>query len=460
MSEVKTVKRKPPDMSPHSEDDEAAVLGSILMNPAAYWDVEPHLAPDDFFIVRHGWIYDGIRHIMTRRDMGLDTRTLATVLRQRRQLDDVGGESYLNYLMDTMPTALHAEYYAVLVEEAAVRRRLIGAAGEIAKLAHDEKQDTSDALNESQRLVMDVSFRMANSGTRSVADVGRELYDRLEKARLNNTTVIGVPSPYADLDKETGGWQPSDLVIIAGRPGMGKSAMCLQVATHAASQPERYHVLYCTGEMDSSAVVQRVFAQRYGVPMQDQRRMTDEQWHKFHECLAWWDDLPVYVNDSPGLSPLAIARECREHKRLHGRLDLVIVDYLQRFRSDRTSQKKHEEVAYIAQDLKELAREFRVPVIAAAQLSRACEARNDKRPLLSDLAESGAIEREADIILFPFREGYYTGDKHNSQPSDNVVDLDVAKHRNGETPVIPLIWDGPSMTFRAAAKVHVDLREL
>lgn len=445
-----------PELAPHSVDLEESVLGALLMNSGAWWDVEPHLTPDDFYILRHGWIYEAMQRVIGRGNP-IDTRLLAQELEARGRLDEVGGDAYLNYLPNVTPSALYAEHYAMAVERLAIRRRLLGAAGEVARLAQDENVETPDAISQAQAAVMDVTFRSDTSGTISAGQAASELVDTLGEARLNNTQVLGIPSPFPDLDRHTGGWQSPDFVVVAGRPGMGKSALLLQFAYHAAKQGAS--VLFFSMEMDAKQIVRRAFAQEHGISYKQQMRMTDEQYALFVVFAGEVERLPLWFDDGAALSPYVMQRKAREHRRLHG-LDLVVTDYLQLMRPDQRSKNKTDDMTDIAQAHKVLAREFRIPVMAASQLNRAVEARADKHPMLSDLRESGGIEQAADIVLFPYREGYYTGDKDNPKPADNVVDCDIAKHRNGVPGFVSMIWDGSRIRFLPATRQHVDLSKL
>lgn len=444
------------DLAPHSVELEESVLGALLMNPGAWWDVEPHLTPDDFYILRHGWVYEAMQRVIKRGDP-IDTRLLATELEARGRLAEVGGESYLNYLPTVTPSALYAEHYAMAVERLAIRRRLLGAAGEVARLAHDENVETPDAISQAQAAVMDVTFRSDTTGTISAGQAASELVDVLGDARLNDTQVLGIRSPFPDLDRQIGGWQSPDFIIVAGRPGMGKSALLLQFAYHAAK--EGASVLFFSMEMDARQIVRRAFAQEHGITYKQQMRMTDDQYKAFVAFAADIERLPLWFDDGAALSPYVMQRKAREHRRLHG-LDLVVTDYLQLMRPDQRSKNKTDDMTDIAQAHKIMAREFGIPVMAASQLNRAVEQRADKHPMLSDLRESGGIEQAADIVLFPYRDGYYTGDKDNPQPADNVVDCDIAKHRNGEPGFVSMIWDGPRIRFLPAVRETIDLRKL
>lgn len=446
-------KDDPLALSPHSVEAEECVLGALLMNGGAFFDVEAHLTPDDFFVVRHGWIYEAMQHIV-RRNHPIDPRTLAEELRAVGRLDGVGGEAFLNYLPTTIPSALYAEVYAMIVEHRAIRRRLLAAASEVARLAHDENMETPAAVTQAQQVVMDVRFRADTTGVVSAGQAVSAVFDKLERARHQQTQVIGIPSPFTDLDRQIGGWQAPDFVVVAGRPGMGKSAMLLQMVYHAAAQGTR--VLFFSLEMNAEQIMRRLFAQRCGVPYQQQTRMTDDQWKLFAAFVAEVESLPLHFKDGAELTPYQLRRAAQEHRRTHG-LDMVVTDYLQLMQADGRTDNRVAAVTEIAQAHKTLALALGIPVITASQLSRGVEARADKHPMLSDLRESGGIEQAADIVLFPFREGYYTGDKQHPKPADFVVDCDIAKHRNGEPGFCNFVWDGPSMTFRNAEMKSVPL---
>jgi len=389
------------NLAPHSVEAEEAVLGSILMNPEALHEVRAFLTPEDFFILRHGWIYEAMLRLSDRDD-AIDVRTLAEELRAQGRLDDVGGEAYLNYLPTTVPTALHAEVYGHIVERTSIRRRLLGAAGEIANLAQDAERDINEVIDQSESALFTVTERRLRQELVPMHVAISQYFDRIEHLRESETEALGVPTGFYDLDKLLGGLQKSDLVIVAGRPGMGKTSFLLTLAINAARQGAA-RVAVFSMEMSNEQLVQRMIATETGISSQDLRlgKIGDAEWARFVEATGNMSNLRIFLDDSPAISAMQLRTKCRRLYREHG-LDLIIVDYLQLMNAGRSMGRdtnRVQEITYISRALKELARELNVPLLSAAQLSRAVEQRQDKRPQLSDLRESGCLSGETPVIL-------------------------------------------------------------
>ncbi len=448
----------PLTLAPHSVEAEEAVLGSILMNPESLHEVRTFLSPEDFFILRHGWIYEGILRLSDRDD-AIDTRTLAEELRAQGRLDDIGGEAYLNYLPTTVPTALHAEVYGHLVERASIRRRLLGAAGDIARLAHDEDRDINEVIDQAESALFTVTEQRLHQELVPMSVALTRYYDRIEALRQSDEPSLGVSSGFADLDALLGGLQKSDLVIVAGRPGMGKTSFMLSLAMNAARKSGARIAMFSM-EMSSEQLVQRMIAMETHINAQDLRqgKLNDAQWARFIEAVDSMSRLNIFFDDSPSLSAMQLRTKCRRLYREYG-LDLVIIDYLQLMSAGRSvgrDTNRVQEITYISRALKELARELNVPVLSAAQLSRAVEQRQDKRPQLSDLRESGSIEQDADVVIFLYRDDVY------NPLSEQVghADVIVAKHRNGPTGSIGLMFLKERTQFVGVHKQRQDLEGL
>lgn len=447
----------PVNLAPHSVEAEEAVLGSILMNPEALYEVRVFLAAEDFFILRHGWIYEGIIRL-AERDDAIDTRTLAEELRAQNRLEDVGGEAYLNYLPTTMPTALNAEVYAHIVERAAIRRRLLGAAGEIAQLAHDQERDINEVIDTSESTLFTVTEQRLRQELVPMQVAMSQYFDRIEHLRESETEAMGVPSGFTDLDKLLGGMQKSDLIIIAGRPGMGKTSFMLSLAMNAARAGSARIAIFSM-EMSNEQLVQRMISTETGISSQDLRlgRVGDEAWARFVEATGSMSNLKVFLDDSPAVSAMQLRTKCRRLYREHG-LDLIIVDYLQLMNAGRSlgrDTNRVQEITYISRALKELARELNVPLLSAAQLSRAVEQRQDKRPQLSDLRESGSIEQDADIVMFLYRDEVYN--EATEHPGE--AEIIVAKHRNGPTGIVTLLFRKELTKFVNIRKQNINLKD-
>lgn len=441
-----------PQIIPHSREAEEAVIGSVLINPEAYYDVASFLRADDFYIHRHRWIWETFSRLHERR-VPIDFLTVSQELDQQGQLAEVGGPAYLTALVNNVPTSLHAEAYGHLVEETAIRRRMLTAANDIAKLAYQQEFSVESVLDEAEKAVFGVSERRTTRDLRSIRDVLSEYYDRIDQLAGRDLESMGVPTGFMDLDRLLGGLQPSDLLIVAGRPGSGKTAFMLSAAKNAA-QKFKKHVAVFSLEMSSEQLVQRMIAQETGIDSQRLRtgKLNEEEWPLFTHAIEVLGDTVIFLDDTPALTPLQLRTKCR---RLHleFQLDLILVDYLQLMSSGVRSENRVQEVSYISRNLKVLARELNVPVLAAAQLSRAVEQRTDKEPVLSDLRESGSLEQDADIVMFIHRPELYEKDTLKQ----NIAQIKVAKHRNGPTGTIELIFRSQIAKFENAATYQVNL---
>ena len=450
--------RDPLSLAPHSLEAEEAVLGSILMNPEAMHEVSAFLAPEDFFILRHAWIYEALQRLHERSD-AIDHRTLAEELRAQDRLEEIGGEAYLSYLPTTVPTALHAEIYGHIVERAAIRRRLLGAAGEIARLAHDEERDINQVIDQSEATLFTVTERRLRQELVPIRVAMSRYFDRIEYLRESEEEALGVPTGFTDLDRLLGGLQKSDLIVVAGRPGQGKTSFLLNLAVNAARLGQARVAIFSM-EMSNEQIVQRIISTETGINSQDLRlgRVSDADWSRFVEAVGTLSNLRIYLDDSPAVSVMQLRTKCRRLYREHG-LDLIVVDYLQLMTAGTSlgrDTNRVQEITYISRGLKELARELNVPLVSAAQLSRAVEQRQDKRPQLSDLRESGSIEQDSDVVLFLYRDEVY----NEATDRPNEADVLVAKHRNGPTGSVTLLFRKELTKFVNLRKQRVDLSDV
>ncbi len=444
-----------PQMVPHSREAEEAVVGSVLVNPETYYDVAQFLLPDDFYIHRHRWIWETFTRLHERRQP-IDLLTVSQELDQQGQLSEVGGLAYLSSLIQNVPSSLHAEAYGRLVEESAIRRRMLSAANEIAKLAYQQGDSVESAMDGAEKAVFGVSERRTTRDLQSIKQVLSEYYDRIDEIANRDPDTYGVPTGFIDLDRLLGGLQPSDFLIIAGRPGSGKSAFILSAAKNAA-QKFKKHVAIFSLEMSNDQLVQRMIAQETGIDSQRLRmgKLDEEEWPLLAHAIEVLSGTVIFLDDTPALTPLQLRTKCR---RLHleFQLDLILVDYLQLMSGGIRSENRVQEVSYISRNLKVLARELNVPVLAAAQLSRAIEQRADKEPQLSDLRESGSLEQDADIVLFIHRPELYEKDTLKQ----NIAQIKVSKHRNGPTGTIELVFRNSIAKFENAATRVVDLAKV
>ena len=430
---------------PHSREAEEAVVGAVLINPEVYYDIAQFLAADDFYIHRNRWIWEAFIRLHESRTP-VDLLTLSEDLDRAGQLAEIGGSAYLTSLINQVPTSINAEAYGRIVEENSIRRRMIQAANQIASLAY-KGYSVDNVMGEAEKAIFGVSERRTKNDLLPIRNVLSSYYDRIDDLSKRPEDFHGVPTGFYDLDKMLNGLQPSDLLIIAGRPGQGKTGFLLSIAKNAGLTHKK-HVAIFSLEMSNEQVVQRLIAQETGIDSQRLRtgKLLENEWSLFTHAIEVFSDTHIYLDDTPAITPMQLRTKCR---RLHMEfgLDLVIVDYLQLMGGDIRTDNRVQEVSQISRSLKVLARELNVPVLTAAQLSRAVEQRTDKRPVLSDLRESGSLEQDADIVMFIYRPDQYEKDTDKQ----NIAQIIVAKHRNGPVGDVELIFRGALAKFENAA---------
>lgn len=438
-------------LPPQNIEAEQSVLGSLLIDREAIVKVAAFLQRDDFYREAHAQIYAAILDLHERREPA-DFVTLSDELQRREQLEAVGGAAYLTSLINSVPTSIHVEYYAHIVERTAILRRLIEAAGKIASLAYEEAEDVDAVVDRAEQVLFDVSQRRVSRGLVSIKNILTEYYDRIEYLHQHQGEMVGLPTGFVDLDRLLGGLQRSDLIIVAGRPGMGKSSFGLTIAHNVALKHNKV-VAFFSLEMSGEQLVQRLIASETGISSQRLRigDIHDIEWDKMVKAGGSLSETMVFVDDTPSPSPMEVRTKSRRLAAEYG-LDLIIVDYLQLLRSGIQSENRVQEVSYISRSLKGLARELNVPVIAMSQLSRAVENRTDKKPILADLRESGSIEQDADVVLFIYRDEQYNTDTDRK----NIADILVAKHRNGPTGQISLRFVSEQTKFMDLDTYHED----
>jgi replicative DNA helicase len=423
---------------PHNLEAEAGVLGSIMIDPEAYDLVSDTLQAADFYRDAHRMIYEGI---VSLRAAGIpaDYTTLCDDLELRNKIDEVGGASYITSLINQVPTSGNVEYYANIVARSALARRLITFAGQVVTLAHTQD---GQMLEKASSLLTGVERGSVSGEFVTMADSMIEYMARLDYLYANRGKFTGVPSGFADLDMMTGGFQKSDLIILAGRPSMGKSALAFTMAYNAAMQGKSVAIF--TLEMNRMQLNDRLMSIATGIPLHLLKSgwIADDQWDKLTDAAQRLSQLPLYINDIAGNPLTSMNSQLRRLTRQHGPMDEVIVDYLGLVGSDQPSENRVQEVNKISKGLKNMAREFNVPVLSLAQLSRKVEDRPDKHPQLADLRDSGAIEEDADLVMFVYREEYYAAraGKLDELPPErrNVAEIAIAKHRNGPTTSDPV----------------------
>ena len=348
----------------------------------------------------------------------------------------MGGAAHITSLINAVPTAIHAEHYGHIVERTAILRRLISAAGQIAGIAYEEAEDVDEVVDRAEQILFGVSQRRIARDLVPMKQIIGDYYDRIDYLYQHRGEPVGIPTGFPMLDKLLGGLQDSDLVIVAGRPSMGKTSLVLSMAQTAARKFNQRAAFFSL-EMSAEQVVQRLVSAETGIDSQKLRlgNLEDDEWPIFVQATGILSEVPIFIDDTPSISALQMRTKARRLHAEHG-LDLIIVDFLQLMRGDVRSENRVQEISSISRSLKGLARELNVPVLAVSQLSRAVESRQDHIPILSDLRESGSIEQDADVVMFVYREEMYNPDTELK----NIADIIVAKHRNGPTGKIPLFF--------------------
>lgn len=444
-----TIERLPPQ----NREAEEAVLGSLLIDPDAIFEVATFLTPEMFYSVANRWIYESIQSLHNRREP-VDALTLTEELRRRGQLDEVGGEVYIINLINAVPTSINARTYGRIVEEAAVRRDLIHAASTIANLAYEEDEDISVVIDRSEQTLFSISEQRTTRDLVPVKQIAQDYLERIEELHARDQEIVGVPTGFTELDRLLGGLNKSDLVIVAARPGMGKTSLQNAMALTAARVYGKRVAMFNL-EMSGEQLVQRMLAAETRIDVQRLRRgnLQEHEWPIFYEAVERLSATRIFIDDTPSITPMQLRTKCRRLYAEHG-LDLIMIDYLQLMQADRTTNNRVQEIGDISRGLKQLAREIDVPVVAAAQLSRGVESRQEKRPQLSDLRDSGSIEQDADIVMFIYRDEYYNPD---TTERPGIAEIAVAKHRNGPTATIDLYWNATLASFNNLQRQEVQL---
>lgn len=430
-------------LPPQNVEAEQSVLGSLLIDPDAIIRVSTFLQPQDFYRETHQTIYKAIMDLHERH-IPADLVTVIDELERQNKLELVGGAPYLTSLLNMVPTSVNVEYYGHIVERTHVMRRLIEASGEIAAMAYEDNEDVDEVLDKSESLIFEIAQRRTTRDLTPIAEIIGPYYDKIDNLAQHPDQTLGVPTGFVDLDKLLGGMQRSDLIIIAARPGVGKSSLATTIATNAALKHNAVVAIF-TLEMSSEQLVQRMISANSGIDSKDLKTgHILDRWDEFTRVSSVLSEAQIFIDDSATLTPIEIRSKARRLAAEYS-LDLIIIDYLQLMQSgDRRSENRVQEISYISRSLKSLARELDVPVIALSQLSRAVENRPDKRPILSDLRESGSIEQDADIVIFIYREDA----SYEPAERTNIADLIVAKHRNGAAGTVSLYFN-PNLTLFA-----------
>lgn len=439
---------------PQNSEAEASLLGAILIDSDAIVKIADIITERDFFEVRHQKIYDAVSQLYERHE-AIDVLTLSDRLKNSGYLEMIGGPSYLTELTNFVPTAAHVEQYAEIVAQKALRRRLISASQEIISLGYDETKQLRELIEEAETRLFDVSQQHVKQSVISLEAILAESFDRLDDLHKDKQKIRGIPTGYKDLDNLLAGFQRSDLIILAARPSMGKTALALNFVHNAAVQSHE-PVLMFSLEMSKEQLVDRLLSMESGVDAWALRtgNLTDTDFEKIGQAMGALSEAPIFIDDTPGITVSDLRTKAR--REAHQRpLGLIVVDYLQlmsgggRFGSEGN---RVQEISEISRGLKGVARELNVPVLALSQLSRSVENRSPQIPQLADLRESGSIEQDADVVAFIYREEYYNPETDRKK----ITDILIKKHRNGPTGNIELFFDNEKQRFRSVDKQHSD----
>ena len=431
---------------PHSVEAERAVLAGLILRPSAMGQIAPMLHPEDFYLPAHQTLYAAALGLHTD-NRPVDLVTLAEHLRDQGSLEQAGGAAYIADLAQSHVSAANAEYYAKLVRDKSIQRGLIEAGAKIVSTGFDTSKDLAGLIDEAEQSVMAVSSRTSSGGFRPVQALVGDVVDAVLKPAEGGIT--GLATGYPELDAITRGLQPSDLILIAARPSMGKTAFVLNITDYIAVRRQKTCLIFSL-EMSKEQLVNRMLSMESNVDSQKLRTgtLTDADWDAVVEGIGTIGSSKLVIDDTPGISIMELRSKCRKVKLEHG-LDLVMIDYLQLMSgSGKNGDNRQQEISEISRSLKAIARELSVPVIALSQLSRACETRTDHRPMLSDLRESGAIEQDADVVMFLYRDDYYNKDTDNP----NTAEVIIAKQRNGPIGTVYLGWKPELTRFVNIAK--------
>jgi replicative DNA helicase len=436
-------------LPPQNIEAEQSILGGILIENDSINKVMEILGEDDFYRDAHRKIFNALVNL-SEKDEPADLITVTHELRKTNHLDSVGGASYIASLIDSVPTAANIEYYAKIVKEKATLRKLIQASTEIITQSYQDRGDVEAFLDEAEHAIFQISENKVKPSFYSIRDIVKSSFKTLEKLYEKRELITGVPSGFKELDQRTAGFQPSDLIIVAGRPSMGKTALCLNVAQYAAIE-KKVPIAIFSLEMSKEQLVIRMLCSEASVEGTRLRTgfLNESDWPKLTLAAGGLSEAPIYIDDTPALTVLELRAKARRLKGERG-LGLIIIDYLQLMRGRMKVESRQQEISEISRSLKALAKELNIPVIAVSQLSRRTEERQGMRPQLSDLRESGAIEQDADLILFIYRDEVYNRAEDN--PNRGKAEVIIGKQRNGPTGKVEMAYLDKFTTFKELYK--------
>lgn len=428
---------------PHSDEAEMSVLGAILIDKNAIVEIVAFLRPSHFYKDNHGKIFDCILELYEEREP-VDLVTLSEKLKKKGFYKEVGGSTYLTELVNSVPTSANVEHYAKIVKDHFTKRELITSASKISEMAFSADADIKEILDKTEQSVFHISQENLAGNFIPIKEALAESFDRLDELQKRGEGLRGIPTGFSELDKRLAGMQDSNLLILAARPGLGKTAMALGIGMHA-SVVKKIPVGMFSLEMSKEELVDRLLVAQADIDAWRLKtgKLTDEDFDKLQEAMGELADAPLYIDDTPGISIMEMRTKARRLQMEHG-LKLIIVDYLQLINPGKSFENRVQEVSYVSQSLKNLARELKIPVLALSQLSRAVEARGTKVPQLADLRESGSIEQDSDVVMFLYRPD-------DDVSSDKIlVELLISKHRNGPLGKVSFLFKGDRIRFYQA----------
>ncbi len=433
---------------PHNNDAEKSVLGAAMLNKDALFDVMEVVKSKDFYNEMHKEIYEAITELY-RKNSPVDTLTVSEELKKRNSLEMVGGRAYIASLSMEVPSISNAAEYGKIVAEKAILRSLINTAEQIVERGFQDKMEAETVLEQAERGIFEIAQARQTKEVAPLKEVLLENMRQIDEASGIEGNITGVPSGFVDLDDRISGFQKSDLIIIAARPAMGKTAFALNVAQQAAIKGKA-HILIFSLEMSKEQLGQRLLSMESRIESQKLKTgdLGRKDWDDINMALDTLSKANIYIDDTPGVSIMEMKSKCRRLKAEKG-LDMIILDYLQLMSIEGKTENRQQEISTLSRNLKQLAREMNCPVIVLSQLSRAPEQRTDHRPMLSDLRESGSIEQDADIVLFLYRDEYYNDD--TEEPG--VCEVIISKHRSGGTGTVKLTWIGKNTRFADLSKI-------
>lgn len=452
MSDKKTNKLRKPDLQldtlkvpPHSIEAEQAVLGGLMLDNQSWDKIIDRVSEVDFYRHDHRLIYNTLMDL-ARKDKPFDVLTVSEHLKAQNNLDDAGGEIYLFELANNTPSAANISAYSDIVRERSVLRQLIGVSHHIADAAfHPDGRDSIELLDEAERAVFAIAqSKSRGDGARDIKELLAKAVERIDMLFHSDDPLTGISTGFTDLDEKTSGLQSSDLIIVAGRPSMGKTAFAMNIAENAAIKSKK-PVLVFSMEMPGESLAMRMMSSLGRIDQHKIRtgNLVDEDWPRISSAVSILSEAPLFIDDTPALSPSELRARARRVAREHGDLGLIVVDYLQLMQVPGTNENRTTEVSAISRNLKALAKELNVPILALSQLNRSLESRADKRPIMSDLRESGSLEQDADLVIFIYRDEVY----NENSPDKGKAEINISKHRNGPIGKVYLTFLGKYTRF-------------